>query len=478
MPIDRARRGERFIHVPDLSAVPEFVPSNSTRRAYFNLGGARSVLVIPLRKDGTVLGTITTYRQEVQPFTDKQITLLENFAAQAVIAMENARLLTETQQALDQQTATTEVLQVINASPGDLAPVFDAILEKAHALCEAPLGSLVLYGGEQLRAIATRGYPSEYDDLARRGFPPPLPFRRLLDGKPYFLSKPADQEPDRDDADDAMRHAAVEIAGIRTALFVPLRKDNTVLGYISAQRQEVRPFTYKQIALLQNFAGQAVIAMENARLLGELRQRTADLQQSLEYQTATSDVLQVISRSTFDLQPVLDTLVETATRLCVADQAVVFDDSLMLVANFGYPAEYEAFHRARGPTPVALSATSPTTTARAVRERRVIHIEDVTTVTGYSEAAITLGKQRTSLGVPLLREGEPIGVLALARQRVEPFTERQIELVRTFADQAVIAMENVRLLGELRQRTEEVGELNRDLEARVESAALVCPRQA
>jgi GAF domain-containing protein len=280
----------------------------------------------------------------------------------------------------------------------------------------------------------------------------------------------------------------VDLAGARTTILVPLVRDETFLGYISVFRQEVRAFSDKQIALLQNFAAQAVIAMENARLLGELRHRTSDLEQSLEYQTATSDVLQVISRSTFDLEPVLDTVIETAARLCQGEVGFIAtrdNDVYRPIATFAVSTSRERFAAhsdtliaAEHPDLLVLTkdlrtrvfrADNTTVVGHAVSERKVIHVADVQTEPAYasSPSVVLSTGLRTVLGVPLLRLGEPIGFLSLGRWRVEPFTDQQIELVRTFADQAVIAIENARLLGELRQRTDEVAELNRGLEARV-----------
>jgi two-component system NtrC family sensor kinase len=455
--IRRSLLERRIVHVTDLAADPEYgVPSA------INVGGTRTVIAVPLVREDEPIGVMVLSRRRVEPFTERQIELIRTFADQAVIAIENTRLITETREALEQQTATAEVLQVINSSPGDLQPVFDAMLEKAMRVCGVATGMLATYAEGRVRTVAIRGAPAAFTEF-RKNNPPDYgpgtaPARILAGERVVHVLDLKDDDLYRNG--DPNRRAIVDLGGARTALLVPLLKGDARLGHIGFWRQEVRPFSTKEIALLENFAAQAVIAMENARLLNELQDRTRDLQESLEYQTAISDVLKVISQSTFDLQPVLDILVVTAARLCVADQAVVFrrdaDDAYALAANFGFPPAYEEFHRAHGPIPVALRPGSPAVTARAASERRVIHIDDVAAVPGYPEVSITLGKQRTTLGVPLLREGEPIGVRALARQRVEPFTERQIELVTTFADQAVIAIENARLLSEIRQRQAEL----------------------
>ena len=341
-------------------------------------------------------------------------------------------------------------MQVINASPGNLAPVFDAILEKAHTFCGAPLGSLVLCDGEQLRAVATRGYPPGYETLARQGFSPIPPFKLLVSGE-LFVHVPdtATWPGVPNEEDDLMRRAAIEIARIRTALFVPLRKNTTVLGYISAQRQEKRPFTDKQIALLQNFAAQAVIAMENARLITEQRE-------ALEQQTATAEVLQVINAYPGNLTPVFEAILEKAHSLCdvaVGSLSIYLDGFVHTAAMRGFSEEYQAL--LRRPYPAigshrALMRGGPST-----------QTPDFRTVPVSPEMASSLDhlermNLRTGLWVPLRKDGTALGCISSYRDKVQPFSEKEIALLENFAAQAVIAMENARLLDEIRQRQEEL----------------------
>jgi class 3 adenylate cyclase/putative methionine-R-sulfoxide reductase with GAF domain len=460
----RAVLEQKPVHVIDLQAEAEEFPGGS---AFARRLGHRTTASVPLLREGVAVGAIGLRRAEVNPFTDKQITLLETFAAQAVIAIENARLLNELRDSLEQQTAAADVLGVISSSPGELKPVFQTMLENATRICQANFGFLHLYENGKFQTGAARYNmpPAFADDVAKRGQlqPGPLhPLVRLAATKQLlhiidYAEDPAYKQ------HDPLAVRLVELASARTLVEVPMLKDGELIGAIAIYRQEVRPFTEKQIELVQNFAAQAVIAIENARLLNELRQRTADLSESLEQQTATADVLSVISSSPGELKPVFQTILENATRICEAKFGLLFrfdGKTFQLVAEVGASAELAEFYERRGPFhPGGILE-------RLLRTKDVVCVADASAEPVPPPSA-KIGGAKSSLNVPMFKDEAMVGAITIYRQEVRPFTDRQIALLENFAAQAVIAIENARLLNELRDRTQEVVKLNQQLEQRV-----------
>jgi len=474
--VARMITSKKVVHVLDAAANETYAARRDpTVVAAVELGKIRSSLVVPMLKEDELIGAFILSRQEVRPFTDKQIALVTNFAAQAVIAIENARLLTELRQSLEQQTAMSEVLQTISRSPGDLEPVFAAMLEKAVRICDAKFGNIYRWDGVALHLMASYNTPAALAEARGRSPSrpgPTTPTGRMIATKMFVHVPDLAAEPAYAARDPGIV-SGVELASVRTLLVVPIMKENELVGTFTIYRQEVRPFTDKQIALITNFAAQAVIAIENARLLNELRQRTRDLTESLEQQTATSEVLQVISSSPGDLEPVFATMLEKAVRIGEAAFGNIYrwdGGTGHLVATYNTP---QAFAQERRNAPDWRPAPeSPV--GRLLTTKSVVHVTDLASEQAYIKkldtvtiAGVELGGVRTVLFVPMLKESELIGFFGVARQEVQPFTDKQTELVQNFAAQAVIAIENARLLKELRERTEDVEKLNQQLEQRV-----------
>ena len=480
-PLSRMFTAKAVLHIADLTAERAYIERRDPGMvAAVELGGAHTAIAVPMVKENEFIGLFLLYRQEVCPFSDKQIELVQNFAAQSVIAIENARLLNELRQrtddlsqrtaglteALEQQTATSDVLKVISSSPGDLQPVFDTMLANATRLCEATHGHVWTFDGEQMYAVAVRGDAPFVKWLQDHNPVRPIPgsaAERIVRGERFVHVTDRRQEPAY--RDNQTFRGLVDTSGIRASLSVALRKGETLLGMINVYRQEVRPFTDNQIKLVEDFASQAVIAIENARLLNELRQ-------SLEQQTATSQVLQVISSSPGELEPVFATMLEKAVSICDAGFGNIYrveGDGLRNVATHNTPA---AFVEALRSSPYF--RPGPKNPVRRMMETKaVVHVVDNATTEAYAErepiavASVELGDTRTLMVVPMLKDNELVGAFTLARQEVRPFTDKQIALVTNFAAQAVIAIENERLLQELRERTEQVVKLNQQLEQRV-----------
>ena len=474
-PLVRVLETKDVMHLADLRADPSYAAGNPRVVAFVEKVGSRTALCVPMMKDDECIGVIVTSRPEVRPFTDKQIDLVKNFAAQAVIAIENARLLSELRELLERQTATSKVLEVISSSPGELEPVFTAMLENAVRICDATFGNIYRLEGRLLHLAAAYNTPPALA-AHRKNIPMGIEQNQLV--APMMATKSPNQVLDAAAAaaytgrSDPAAVTAVELGGVRTSIAVPMLKDNELIGSLSLYRQEVRPFTDKQIALVAGFANQAVIAIENARLLTELRE-------SLEQQTATADVLRVISSSPGELEPVFTSILDNATRICQARFGTLFlreGESLRVAAHHGSLAKAWDEQWRVG---MRLQPDAELQAFQTLSSGRSLQVSDLSKAPSYlarnSKAvnSVEIGGIRTMVTVPLLKDGRTIGVITIFRTEVRDFSDKQVALVESFAAQAVIAIENARLLGELRARTDELARSVEELRALGETSQAV-----
>lgn len=463
-PSARAMLERRIVEIPDVAApeTPEF-----TRNAAA-AGGFRSITFAPLVDREQGIGTIIfSHPQAGFRYSEPQLAIIQTFADQAVIAIQNARLFNETQEALERQTATAEILRVIASSPSDVQPVFDVIVERAVQLCGARMGRVYRYDGELIQMVGGHGLTAPGRDSARRPFPRPasddtIVGRVMLSRRPNILA-----DLNEDNTVPPLSRQMIEAIGARSQVTMPMLLSGTPIGAITLSWAEPRGYNDHQIALLQTFADQAVIAIGNVRLFNEVRQRTEDLAESLQQQTATSEILSVISSSPSDLAPVFDAMLGKAMDLCGANFGVLntFDgQSFRTSATYGLPPAYDEYRRSR-----TLDYGPETAPARLLQGEPYVEFVDLLETEAYRagepnrRALVDIGGARSLLAVPLLKEERVVGNVMIFRQDPARFSDKQIALLKQFAAQAVIAIENARLLNELRQRTSDLSRSLADL---------------
>src|SRR5262249_26141987 len=435
--------------IPDLRTDQSYTGKNDRIVPLVEIGGARTFATVPMLKEGELIGAISIYRQEVKPFTDKQIELVKNFGAQAVIAIENARLLSELRESLQQQTATANVVKVISSSVSDLKPVFEIIGQSAERLCDAEISVISMVDGDVIRLASINGVTKEGVEAVRNAFYPmrrddeTVTARAIRSGTICHVA---------DVLGDALykRKDAARVGGFRGSLGVPMIRDGQVIGAIFVARRQPGLFADSQVQLLKTFADQAVVAIENVRLFNETKE-------ALAQQTATGEVLNVISRSPTNAQPVFDAICESASRLCDAVFSAVWrydGDLLHYAASHNFTAEILDSIFKRYPRRPDRSVA----VGRAILDGRVAHVPDMLADPGYAHELALAGNWRASIAVPMLRDGKPVGAIFVGKAEAGPFSERQMQLLTTFADQAVIAIENVKLFDEVQTRTRELSE--------------------